>query len=190
MARISLSPRRTLSVRLTEWYSRRRYGKVLEPVQVFGHHPRALRSYIAFETKVARWKELDPGLKRLASMTAAAKIGCSWCMDFGYWESDRLKLPSGKISKVPAWREHREAFGEVELLVLEYADAMTDTPPAVTDELAGTLLRHIGEPAFVELTAMVALENLRSRTNSAMGLTSQGFADACAVPPVSASPAE
>ena len=40
----------------------------------------------------------------------------------------------------------------------------------------------LGEPALVELTAMVAVENLRSRINSAFGLVSQGFATDCAVP--------
>jgi alkylhydroperoxidase family enzyme len=63
---------------------------------------------------------------------------------------------------------------------------MTATPPTVTDDLAEDLASRLGEPAFVELTMMVALENLRSRVNSAAGLTSQGFSDACAVRPQAA----
>jgi len=66
--------------------------------------------------------------------------------------------------------------------VLEYAEATTATPPTVTDELAGALVDDLGEPAFVELTALVALENLRSRINAALGLSSQGFSDRCEVP--------
>ncbi|MFD5384455.1 carboxymuconolactone decarboxylase family protein [Streptomyces sp. NPDC127074] len=86
-----------------------------------------------------------------------------------------------KISKVPQWRDHQNAFTDLELLVLDYAEAMTETEPRVTDELAATLIERLGEAAFVELTAMVALENYRSRINSAFGLTSQGFSDTCAV---------
>jgi alkylhydroperoxidase family enzyme len=66
---------------------------------------------------------------------------------------------------------------------MECAEAMTATPPEVGDELAASLLERLGEAAMVELAAMVGLENLRSRVNSAMGLTSQGFSDACAVKP-------
>jgi AhpD family alkylhydroperoxidase len=183
MARISLTPRRALALRLGEWYSRRSYGKVVEPGLVYGHHPKALRAYFGFEMKVARWKELDPALKHLAVMVTSAEIGCSWCVDFGYWEAEKLGLPREKISKVPAWREHPEAFGETERLVMEYADAMTATPPEVSDELAASLLERLGEAAMVELATMVGLENLRSRVNSAMGLTSQGFSDTCAVRP-------
>ncbi|MFF3356919.1 hypothetical protein ACFYWN_30715 [Streptomyces sp. NPDC002917] len=40
----------------------------------------------------------------------------------------------------------------------------------------------LGEKALVELTTMVAVENMRSRAHSALGLTSQGFKDQCEVP--------
>ncbi|MEE1931510.1 carboxymuconolactone decarboxylase family protein [Streptomyces sp. TRM 70351] len=184
MARISLRPPRTLLVRLAAWYSRRTYGKVMDPLMALGHHPRVLFSTARFEVAVGRWKALDPALKHLALMVAAARINCSWCMDFGHWEGDRLGLPLDKIAKVPGWREHREDFTALELQVMEYAEAMTESEPSVTDELAAALVARLGEPAFVELTAMVALENMRSRVNSALGLTSQGFSDDCAVRPV------
>ena len=62
---------------------------------------------------------------------------------------------------------------------MEYAEAMTVTPPTVTDELTAGLRSALGEKAFIELTMMVAIENQRSRFNSALGLTSQGFKDQC-----------
>jgi alkylhydroperoxidase family enzyme len=183
MARISLTPRRTLAVRLSEWWARRHYGKVLEPGLVYGHNAKVLRSYFAFEMKVAKWDALDPTLKHLAVMVSSARIGCAWCMDIGYWEAERLGLPGEKISKVPEWRDHPDTFSETEQLVMEYTEAMTDTPPHVTDEMVAGLLKLLGEAAMVELTTMVALENFRSRVNSAMGLTSQGFSESCAVRP-------
>ncbi|MFF2851079.1 hypothetical protein ACFVT5_32825 [Streptomyces sp. NPDC058001] len=51
---------------------------------------------------------------------------------------------------------------------------------------AERLCEQLGEPAFVELTAMVAVENLRSGMNSVLGLTSQGFKDSCEVSPPAA----
>jgi hypothetical protein len=41
---------------------------------------------------------------------------------------------------------------------------------------------HLSEAELVELTAIVAVENLRSRINSALGLTAQGFKDRCEIP--------
>ncbi|MGH4028517.1 carboxymuconolactone decarboxylase family protein [Actinomycetota bacterium Odt1-20B] len=83
-----------------------------------------------------------------------------------------------KLRDVPAWRDS-DAYTPQERDVMEYAEAMSATPPTVDDDLAGRLLSALGEAAFVELTEMIAVENLRSRTNAALGLTSQGFKDSC-----------
>lgn len=179
MARISLDPPRTLLYRAGAWYSTRRYGDVLDPAKAFAHNSKVLFSLLRFEQKVEKWDRLDPTLKHLAVMSSAASIGCAWCVDFGHWVAADLGLPMEKIRLVPSWHEHREAFTDVELAVMTYAAAMTATPPAVTDDLTEPLLARLGEAAFVELTTMVALENMRSRINSAFGLTGQGFADRC-----------
>jgi AhpD family alkylhydroperoxidase len=181
MARVSLTPRRTLFFRAMEWYSKKTYGKVLDPGKALAHQPRVLWADLRFEQSVARWNRLDPQLKALAEMATAASIGCSWCMDFGHWAARERGMAHEKLTDVPRWRESG-VYTELERDVMEYAEAMTATPPAVDDDLAARLVRRLGEPAFVELTAMVAVENLRSRINSALGLTSQGFKDSCDVP--------
>jgi AhpD family alkylhydroperoxidase len=182
MARISLDPPRTLLYRLMEWYSRRLYGDVLDPGKALAHNSRVLFADVRFERAVAKFGALDPVLKELAVMVAAATIGCSWCMDFGYWEAHRLGIAPDKLRAVPAWRQHKDLFSEMELAVMEYAEAMCQTQSAVPDELAEKLLALLGEAAMVELTFMVGVENLRSRVNSALGLRSQGFSDRCQVP--------
>jgi alkylhydroperoxidase family enzyme len=103
-------------------------------------------------------------------------------MDFGWYAAHSQGLDTGKLGEVPRWRES-EAFTEQERRVLEYAEAMTATPPEVTDEQAEALRRDLGDGAFVELTMIVAVENERSRFNSALGLTSQGFKDRCGLRP-------
>jgi len=181
MARISLDPPRTPFFRLAGWYSRHRYGLVLDPGKALAHQPAVLRAYTRLELSALRWRRADRQLKDLAVGAAAVQIGCSWCMDFGQWELRSHGVAAEKIRAVPGWRESG-AFTELERLVMEYAEAMTATPPRVTDELTARLLAHLDEAQLVEITAMIALENLRSRINTAFGLTSQGFADRCEVP--------
>jgi alkylhydroperoxidase family enzyme len=82
---------------------------------------------------------------------------------------------------VPQWRDS-ELFDPLERLVMQYAEAMTETPPTVDDELVKRLLDHLDEAQLIELTMIVCLENVRSRFNSAVGLTSQGFKDRCETP--------
>lgn len=183
MARISLTPPPTLSSRIAEWFIGRRFGEVLEPIRVMGHHPQVSRAYGQLEQRALRWRRMDVKIRDLAEMATAAKIGCPWCMDFGYWVMHGHGISREKIEAVPRWRDS-ELFDPLERLVLEYAEAMTETPPTVDDELVKRLLDHLDEAQLVELTTMICLENWRSRFNSAAGLTGQGFKDRCEVPTV------
>jgi alkylhydroperoxidase family enzyme len=181
-ARISLDPPRGLLMRMTERFLRRKYQASLDPVRAMAHHQRVATAYGIFEMQVERWNRLDQGLRDLAEMATAVKIGCSWCVDFGSWVSHLHGTPLEKIEAVPGWRES-DLFSPLERLVMEYAEAMTEDPPGVTDELTEALRRHgLDEAQLVELTMMVAVENLRSRFNAAMGLTGQGFKERCEVP--------
>jgi alkylhydroperoxidase family enzyme len=73
-------------------------------------------------------------------------------------------------------------MARISLLVMEYAEAMSDTPPSVDDELGSRLRAQLDEPQLIELTAVICLENMRSRFNSAVGLPRQGFKDRCDAP--------
>jgi alkylhydroperoxidase family enzyme len=86
-----------------------------------------------------------------------------------------------KASQVPRWRE-ADVFTSLERDVLEYAEAMTNTPPTVTDEMFARLLAQLGPAAMVELTSFIAFANMATRGNVAQGIESQGFSAAGAVP--------
>lgn len=78
-----------------------------------------------------------------------------------------------KIAAV-AYFEESDLFSPAERVALELADAMTSTPPAVTDELFERLRSFYGEAQLVELAAIVAQENFRSRFNTTFRLESAG----------------
>jgi AhpD family alkylhydroperoxidase len=180
VARLSMHHRRTPFVRLMEFWSRRRYGAVLEPALVALHNRRVLVTLLRTETSAARWNALDPTLKALATLAAAAAIGCSWCLDFGYWQSRHDGVPAAKLKAVPGWRAAGpDVYDDRERAVLAFAEAVTATPPTVDDAMVAELRRWLDDAALVELTAVIALENQRSRCNLAMGLKAQGFRDLC-----------
>lgn len=178
MARISLDPPRSLTIKLGEWYSRRRFGDVLEPGRVMAHNPKVLRTYVREEMSAEKWTAVPSQLKTLAVMAAAATVGCEWCMDFGYWHGMDEGIPAAKVQDMPRWRDSG-AYTAQERSVIEYAEAMSSTPVTVTDDHVARLRADLDEAQVVELTMMIAIENQRARFNSALGLTSQGFADRC-----------
>ena len=167
--------------RLLETVTRRMWGKVPDNLYVAFHHRPVMNAVFGFERKVAKWDALDPHLKTYATMATAAAIGCSWCLDFGYYLAHTDGLEEAKVREVPRWRES-ELFTPLERDVLEYAEAMTATPPTVDDTLSARLQETLGVKAVVELTQMVALENMRARFNLAAGVEAQGFSDVCELP--------
>jgi alkylhydroperoxidase family enzyme len=162
-------------------FSRKLFGDVPEPLEVTWHNRAVLSSSIGFGRKVQKWNQLDPNLKSFAHMAVVSLVGCSWCLDFGYFQAHNEGLDEAKASEVPRWRES-PVFTPLEREVMEYAEAMTETPPRVTDEMSARLLEQIGAPAMVELTAWVAFANMAARTNTALGIESQGFSKACTLP--------
>lgn len=164
-------------------FSKKRLGRVPDSLGVMWHNQPVLKAFFGFSQKAEKWHACDHQLKALAHLVAVAKVGCSFCVDFGYLQAHNDKLDMDKVREVLRWRDSTR-FTPLERDVLEYAEAMTQTPPAVTDELSARLLEHLGAPALVELTAFIGAANLASRTNVALGIESQGFATARGLAPM------
>jgi alkylhydroperoxidase family enzyme len=56
-------------------------------------------------------------------------------------------------------------FNATELLVIELADAMADTPSNVSDDLYSRLREKFSEEQLLQLGAQIAFENYRARLN-------------------------
>jgi alkylhydroperoxidase family enzyme len=162
-------------------FSRKMIGDVPEPAQVMWHNRPVLMTMMGFGRKAQKWDKLDADLKSYAHMAVASLVGCSWCLDYGYFEAHNNGLDEAKASQVPRWRE-AAVFTALERDVMEYAEAMSQTPPEVTVELSARLLDRLGAPAVIELTAWVALANMATRCNVALGIEGQGFSKACSLP--------
>ena len=171
-------------IKLSYWYAKRRFGEVPEPFAVAANHRKLFVAYTIAETVAEKASTVLPvNIRALAVYRVAWTIGCSWCVDFGTMlarlaglDLDRLK-EIGDYATSPVYTDDERA-------AIAYADAMTATPTEATDEQVADLERRFGRDGVVELTYQIALENLRSRMNSALGITEQGFnsGNACRVP--------
>ena len=181
-ARVPLEHPGSLIATIMKALSRRQFGLEAEPMLAMLHQRKVLTAVTRFGMASQRWSRLEDGLKELATLSVASQIGCSWCMDFGYYMSRTNGMPIEKLEQVTRWRES-DVYSPLERKVLEYAEAMTATPPTVTDEMVEALRAEVDYAQLVELTATISAENLYSRTNSALGLTSQGFKNQCDLTP-------
>lgn len=164
-------------------FSERKLGRVPESIGVMWHNRPVLKAMIEFGGKAEKWDACDHQLKALAHMATVSMVGCSFCLDFGYLQASNDNLDLNKAREVPRWREST-VFSPLEREVMAYAEAMSMTPPAVTDEMSARLLDQLGAPALLELTAFIGAANLTSRANVALGIESEGFAEAAGLQPL------
>ncbi len=164
-------------------YSKKLLGRVPAPLGVYWHNQQVLKATMGLGAKTQKWDACDANLKSFAHMAVASLVGCSWCLDFGYFQAFNDHLDLDKAREVPRWRSS-EVFTLLERDVMEYAEAMTQTPPTVNDELSARLLEDLGAAALVELTAYIAIANMNARGNVALGIESEGYAESCELKPL------
>ena len=169
--------------------SRKMLGQVPEGLGVMWHYPALLKDTMKFGRKTESWNRLDPNLASFATMAAAGAIGCSFCLDLHYFMTHNRGLDEAKAREVPRSREST-VFTPLERRVMEYAEAMCQTPLTVTDELSAALLADLGAPALLELTARIGAMNMSARGNVALGIRSAEFSASCGLPPLAARSAD
>lgn len=162
---------------------RKMLGGVPAGVEVSWNNPAVFKDMMKFGRRTEKWNRLDRNLSCFAVMATAAEIGCGFCLDFNYFKSHHQGLDGTKARQVPRWRES-SLFTPLERRVMEYAEAMCQTTPTVTDEMSAALLEDLGAAALVELTAKVAFMNASARSNVALGIHSEEYAAACGLQPL------
>lgn len=188
MPRISLPDGKRIGplTRFAFRFAKRRFGLVPEPIRAAAVHPGLLWAGAVHELAVERATKhgrLDAELRDLVQLRVATRVGCAWCVDFGTMLAVKAGFTVDR-HRALAHYEGSPLFDDDEKAALAYADAMTDLPLTVTDEMVAGLRERFGNAGVIELTYLVALENLRARANHALGITAQGYTagDACPMP--------
>lgn len=196
MARIAGVPASKVGLhgRLAYYFTRRALGalagrqpkrmeQMIEPLQMYAHIPALLKGYGRLEQATGKVHRLDLRLRALAELKAATLTHCEYCIDLGSQISRRWGLKDEEILALPTYRTNA-LFSDLDKLVLDYAVGMSRTPVDVSDALFAQLRGHFDEAQLVELTHVIALENMRGRFNLALGIGAAGFSEgmACAVP--------
>jgi uncharacterized peroxidase-related enzyme len=161
------------------WNQRRKYGQVLGPALVWARVPRLFVAVAALHGALdRRHSPLGPVLRSLVTVRVSQINHCAFCMDLN---SAVLAKRAGSLEKVAALQgwEDSSRFDARERAALEYTEAVTRQDRRVTEAHIVALRRHFDDDAIVELTGLVAFQNLSSKFNAALDIPPQGF---CATP--------
>jgi len=169
-------------VRLFFWNQRRRYGAVLEPARLWGRTPRVFIAVaLLFGALDRRASPIDPRLRALITVRVSQINWCAFCVDIN---SSLVLKRGGDLAGLAALDrfESSDLFTEREKAALAYAEAVTFSDRRPTVEHFARLRRHFDDDAIIELTGLIAFQNLSSKFNAALGVEAQGFCTAAPQP--------
>ena len=173
-----------LFIRPFFWNQKRKYGAVLQPALLWARVPQLFASvallYGALDRKSS---PLDPVLRSLVTVRVSQINWCNFCTDINSSTLKKRNYSQEKIDAIPQWQSS-DLFDEREKSVLQYTDAVTHSNQHVTDEMMESIREFFDEDAIVELTGLIAFQNLSSKFNSALDVPSQGF---CKLPDITIS---
>jgi uncharacterized peroxidase-related enzyme len=117
---------------------------------------------------------IDPILRSLITVRVSQLNGCHFCIDINSATLLKRGVPPNKVEALNRWRTSSH-FSDRERVCLEYAETVTLHSNTISEGLTEQLKKHFDDDGIVELTALIAFQNLSSKFNSALGIPPQGF---------------
>jgi uncharacterized peroxidase-related enzyme len=154
---------------------RRKYGAVLDPGLLWGRVPKLFATvallYGAIDRKTS---PLDQVLRSLVTVRVSQINWCHFCVDIN---SATLATRAGSMDKVEQLEQWQDSalFDDKERVALEYAEAVTYSDQQVSAELMARLKLFFDDDAVIELTGLIAFQNLSSKFNAALDVPPQRF---------------
>lgn len=168
-------------VRLFFWNQKRRYGAVLEPARLWGRSPKVFAALaLLYGALDRRRSPIEPALRTLITVRVSQINWCRFCIDVNAATALRRDISEEKLLALGLWRESG-LFSDREQAALGYAEAVTYTDGQPAEHFAA-LRQHFNDDAIIELTALIAFQNLSSKFNAALQVPPQGFCPAMPVP--------
>ncbi len=156
---------------------KRTYGEVLLPGLLWGRSKWVFASVALLYGALNRKNSPLNGVIRSMVTVRVSQINhCEFCVDINGATLQKRGASEAKMLALREWRSSDE-FDDLEKAVLAYTEAVTYTDGQITDEMMADLRRYFDEDGIVELTGMIAFQNLSSKFNAALDIPPQGFCE-------------
>jgi AhpD family alkylhydroperoxidase len=166
-------------VRPLLWLQHRHYGEVLNPAKLWGRKPALFWLVAGFFGYLDRKASPIPDVLRSLVCVRTSQLNhCAFCVDANGMKLAQRCDSVEKIKQLSDW-QNSTLFNERERAVLSYTEAMTITGQQVSDEMLIDLHQWFDDDALIELTALIAFQNLSAKFNTALDVPEQGF---CSLP--------
>ena len=162
-------------IRLFFWKQKRTYGRILDPGLLWGRSPWVFAAVaLLYGALDRRSSPIEPALRSLVTVRVSQINHCAFCVDINSATLVKRGVPMEKVVAISNWRDNA-LFESEECLALEFSEAMTIDSRGVDENLRTRLKQQWDDETIVELTALIAFQNLSSKFNAALDVPPQGF---------------
>jgi len=162
-------------VKIFFWNQKRKYGAILEPARLWGRTPRVFAGlallYGALDRKSS---PIEPSLRTLITIRVSQINWCSFCVDINSATAVKRHVSEEKLSSLTNF-EACGLFSEREKAALAYTEAVSFSDQDTTQAHFDRLRNCFDDDAIIELTALIAFQNLSSKFNASLAVAPQGF---------------
>lgn len=159
------------------WRQKIKYGAALNPALVWAKSPRLFIAVAHLYGALDRKKSpISPELRSLITVRVSQINWCHFCVDINSATLIKRSGTEEKCRQLEHWRES-DVFSEQEKSALDYAEKMTISSQAIDEACFAKVKSFFPEESLVELTALIAFQNMSSKFNSALDIEAQGFCD-------------
>jgi alkylhydroperoxidase family enzyme len=169
------------AVRVVFEEQEKRYGFVSNTAKIYALRPTIQQGVQALAQGILASGLIEPDLRHLLCVKTANINGCPFWIDINASSAMHNGAAAEKVEAVLGNYKKNTLFSLRERLALELAERMTYTGKRVTDRFFNRLKRHFTDEELVELAAVIALENFRSKFNPVFGIEPNGF---CPLPSI------
>ncbi|HAT7072666.1 TPA: carboxymuconolactone decarboxylase family protein [Legionella pneumophila] len=157
------------------WNQKRKYGQILEPALIWARIPRLFLAVAAMYGVIDRKKSpLSPILRSLITVRVSQINWCEFCVDINSATLIKRAGSEAQYKQLAKWSSS-SLFSPEEKAALDYAEKVTYSDQRPDDECFNQLKLYYSEQEIIELTALIAFQNMSSKFNSALGVEAQGF---------------
>jgi AhpD family alkylhydroperoxidase len=155
---------------------------VLDAVLLWARSPNLFMAVALFNGAIDRKRSpIDPALRSLLSVRISQINHCRFCVDINSAMLLERGIDEDKLGALDDWqRSNLFSEREREREALQYAELITRSDLEVDDALMARLRQQFDDDAIIELTALIAFQNMSSKFNAALAVPPQGF---CQVKP-------
>lgn len=164
------------------WFTKKATGRDLLPARLLAWYPKAAYGSGALEALVAHHDgNLDERMLKIVRIQASFAAACPFCIDMNSFKYEETHITKDELLVLQGRKSAAEVptFSQRELLAMQYAKLISQTPLQFPRDFIEEFKRHFNEREMVILASTAAQVNYWARLIQALGIPPAGFSNQC-----------